>query len=93
MVAPKFRKTFLNVLALDGKDVREIDEKGSPLMDCRVVGKTNGVVIQTGVRIPYHSHYIKNIKEGSLLPLDIETARLAGVQLITQTNKTSINKE
>lgn len=79
MVAPRYKKTFLNVLALTGKDVREIDEYGSPLMNCRVIGKENGSIILEGVRIPYNSHYIAKLKEGSLLPLDLDTAILAGV--------------
>jgi hypothetical protein len=79
MVSAKHRNTFLYVRALDGKDVREIDEFGKPLMALRVVGKENGVVISSGVKLPYHSHYIAKLKEGMLLPEDSETAKLAGV--------------
>ena len=82
MVSPRFKTKLLWVLALDGKDVREIDENGKPLMDCRVVGKLNGVVIPEGVKLPYHTHYIAQLKDIMLLPLDVETAQLAGVAFI-----------
>lgn len=82
MVAPRNRNRLLRVRALPGKDVREIDTvTGSPLRDVRVVGKVQGEVIDDGVTLPYHSHYIAKIKDGSLLPLDSETAQLAGVPL------------
>lgn len=79
MPSPKYKNVMLWVLALDGKDVREIDENGRPLMEIRVVGKKDGVVIPEGVHVPYHSHYIARLKEGMLLPMDLETARHAGV--------------
>jgi hypothetical protein len=79
MPSPRFKNVTLFVLALDGKDVREIDENGKPLMDLRVVGKRNGKVLPDGVQIPYHSHYIARLKEGMLLPLDLATAQHAGV--------------
>ena len=79
MPSPRFKNVTLWVLALPGKDVREIDEQGKPLMALRVVGKTNHEVIAEGVRIPYHAHYIDNLKKGMLLPMDINTAQLAGV--------------
>lgn len=80
MVSPRFRNTTLWVLALDGKDIREIDENGRPLMTCRNVGKDDqNRVLDSGVQVPYHPHYIARIKEGMLLPLDLATAQLAGV--------------
>lgn len=80
MVSPRFRNTLLWVLALDGKDVREIDEHGKPLMSCRCVGKdSNGHVMLEGAKIAYHPHYIARLKEGMLLPMDLATAQLAGV--------------
>ncbi len=79
MPSPRLKNTTLFVLALDGKDVREIDENGKPLMDLRVIGKSHGVCLTEGVRIPYHSHYIARLKEGMLLPMDLATAQLAGV--------------
>lgn len=80
MVSPRFKNTTLWVLALDGKDVREIDETGRPLMTCRNVGKNeNNQVVDSGAKIPYHSHYIARLKEGMLLPMDLATAQLAGV--------------
>lgn len=79
MPSPKYKDVTLWVLALDGKDVREIDENGRPLMEIRVVGKTSGQIIPEGVRVPYHSHYIARLKEGMLLPMDLATAQLAGV--------------
>lgn len=76
---PRLHKRMLWVVALPGKDVREIDENGKPLMECRIVGKDGGAIISGGVMIPYHSHYIARLKEGMLLPMDLETAQLAGV--------------
>ena len=78
-MASRHKNTLLYVKALEGKDVHEIDERGMPLMACRTVGKDNGIVIDAGVLIPYHSHYIARLKEGMLLPMDLETAKLAGV--------------
>jgi hypothetical protein len=83
-VSPKFKNVFLNVLALDGKNVKEIDENGKPLLDLRVVGKSNKVVIPGGVRVPYSSYIVARLKEGSLLPVDAETAKLAGIPFKTQ---------
>lgn len=96
MVSPRFRKTTLWVLALDGKDVREIDELGKPLMTCRCVGKdASNTVMPEGVKIPYHSHYIARIKEGMLLPMDLATAQLAGVawnpDLVLQKDTSSVS--
>lgn len=51
----------------------------------RTVGKLynnttgNWDIIPEGVYIHYHPEYIKHLKERSLLPVDIETAILAGV--------------
>ena len=84
-VSPKFRNVFLHVLALDGKNVKEVDENGKPLLDLRVVGKSNRVVIPGGVRMPYCSYYIARLKEGSLLPVDAATAKLAGIPFKAQT--------
>jgi hypothetical protein len=79
-LAPKFKNTTLWVLALVGKDVREIDEFGKPLMNCRNVGKdVDNQVISSGSVIPFHSHYIARLREGMLLPMDFATAQHAGV--------------
>lgn len=86
MVSPKFQKTILYVRALPGKDVREISSDGKPLMALRVVGKENGEIISAGVRVPYHAHYIAKLKEGSLAPMDLATADLAGVPYPIITN-------
>ena len=80
MPSPRYKNVQLFVLALPDKDVREIDEQGRPLMACRMVGKQDGDVIPGGVKVPYHSHYIARLKEGSLLPMDKATATLAGVR-------------
>ncbi len=98
MVSPRFRNTTLWVLALDGKDVREIDENGKPLMTCRNVGKdSSNQVIDSGVKLPYHSHYIARLKEGMLLPMDLATAQLAGVawnpELVLQEDTSSPKKK
>jgi hypothetical protein len=85
MVSPRYKNVFLHVKAVDEADVREIDELGRPLQNLRVVGKENHVVIKEGVFVPYHSHYIARLKEKNssgqspLLPADLETAQLAGV--------------
>jgi len=78
-MAPRHKNTILRVLAVPHANVREIDEKGRPLMAFRIVGKKGLEVIPSGVQVPYHSHYIAKLKEGSLLPMDIQTAKLAGV--------------
>jgi hypothetical protein len=98
MVSPRFRKVTLWVLALDGKDVREIDELGKPLMTCRCVGKdASNSVIDSGAKVPYHAHYIARIKEGMLLPMDLATAQLAGVawnpDLVLQKDTSSSDKK
>jgi hypothetical protein len=80
MVAPKFRKTTLWVRAIDEAEVREIDENGRPLMALRRVGKDEfGDVMWQGQTVPYHPHYIAKLKEKVLLPMDQDTAILAGV--------------
>lgn len=92
MTSPKYRNVLLNVLAVDGKDVHEIDENGKPLMALRTVGKKAIVidpqhnqicyqVVPGGCSVPYHSYYVAKLKEGSLLATDQETASLAGVKL------------
>ncbi len=98
MVAPRFKNTTLWVLALDGKDVREIDETGRPLMTCRNVGKDeqNQVRLE-GSHVPYHPHYIARLKEGMLLPMDLATAQLAGVawnpDLVSKKDASSTKKQ
>lgn len=80
MVSPRHKNTILFVKALPDKQVREIDtDTGRPLMAMRFVGKDNGVIIEEGVKIPYHVHYIDQLKKGALLPVDVATAVLAGV--------------
>ena len=37
-------------------------------------------VISEGVMVSYHSFYIKELKDGALVPMDLKTAALAGVQ-------------
>lgn len=80
---------MLFVRAIGEANVREIDENGKPLLgtNCRFVGKVydkeNNTfeVSWSGVHIPYHSHYIARLKEGTLLPMDISTAILSGTRL------------
>lgn len=85
MVSPRFKNTMLWVKAKDNAEVREIDSFGRPLamttgMGFRNIGRdAEGNVIDEGVKIPYHSHYIARLKEGMLLPMDLATAQLAGV--------------
>ena len=92
MVSPKYKNKQLFVQAVPHANVREIDENGKPLMALRVVGKVaivdtenNSVeyqVLPEGVIIPYHWHYIAQLKEGSLVPMDLETAQLSGSNLL-----------
>ena len=78
-MAPKHKRTTLWVKALAEANVREIDQNGRPLMALRVIGKQNGEILPGGVQIPYHAHYIAELKRHSLIPMDIATAKLAGV--------------
>jgi|HubBroStandDraft_2_1064218.scaffolds.fasta_scaffold81289_2 hypothetical protein len=88
MVNRRYKDTFLYVRAIGEANVREIDEFGRPLLGakCRFVGKIyepdsdSFEVDWCGVYIPYHSHYIARLKEGTLLPMDAGTAILAGVR-------------
>jgi hypothetical protein len=85
-MAPKHKMISLWVKALAEANVREIDQQGKPLMALRVVGKQNGQVLPEGVQVPYHPHYIAEIKRQSLMPMDLQTAKLAGVHF-TETSK------
>jgi hypothetical protein len=38
-------------------------------------------IVEEGMRLPFHPEYIKHLKDGSLLPLNEETAVKAGVTL------------
>lgn len=72
----------LKVKATSQAKVREIDEVGRPLMSMRFVGYDNQFnIIDKGVEIPYHPHYISQLKLGTLLPMDLNTAQLAGIPL------------
>jgi hypothetical protein len=84
MVSPRYKNTKLHVIAVDGKECREIDENGKTIMDYRIVGKLQGKIIPEGVILPYHAHYINLLKQGSLLPVDQVTAKLAGVNWNTK---------
>lgn len=87
MIPTHKRKTqpLLFVKAVDGNMVREIDETGKPLMSMRFVGwDGEGNIIEAGVHIPYHVHYIAQLKQGSLVPMDLPTALLAGVRFNNQ---------
>jgi hypothetical protein len=46
-------------------------------------------IIEEGVTINFHREYIDYIKKGSLLAIDLETARRAGVTPHLQDNKTN----
>jgi hypothetical protein len=81
-LSKRYKDILLSVIATDMANVHEIDEQGRPLMEFRIVGKAGRQVIPEGVKVPYHAHYIARLKEGSLLPADIETARLAGVPFV-----------
>lgn len=82
MIAHKRKQPVLHVKAVYGSKVREIDESGKPLMSMRFVGyDADGNIIPEGVKITYHVHYISQLKQGSLLPMDALTAQLAGVRL------------
>lgn len=80
------RKTQPNlfVKAKEGCMVREIDETGKPLLSMRFVGYNGDDIITDGVNIPYHVHYINQLKLGMLIPMDLQTAQLAGVSLTNQ---------
>lgn len=78
----KRKDTFLFVRAVAQANVHEISEKGVPLMDFRIVGKEHGEIVLPGVMVPYHSHYVNKLKEGSLQAADLDTAKLAGVAFV-----------
>lgn len=78
-MTPKYKNRTLLVLAIPEADVREIDENGSPLRDVRYVGKDSEGNLGPAHCVPYHTHYIAKLKEGSLLAASLETAQLAGV--------------
>jgi hypothetical protein len=88
-MARKRVQPTLWVKAVPEASVREIDEFGRPLggQTCRMVGKSYNKetddftdIDQTGVDVPYHPMYITRLKEKALLPMDIQTAMLAGVR-------------
>lgn len=79
MLSPKYKNKTLFVLAVPEALVREIDEKGLPLRTFRHVGRdAQGDILSEGQVLPYHAHYIKLLKEGSLFAADLATAELAG---------------
>jgi hypothetical protein len=82
MASPRHKNTKLWVKAIEKADVREIDENGKPLMACMIVGKAGHTVLEEGQSVPYHSHYIARLKEGSLVAMDKQTAALAGTNWI-----------
>jgi hypothetical protein len=82
MVSPRHKNKVLHVLAVPHALVREVNERGEPLADFRHVGcDGHGKVKPEGQLLPYHKHYVAKLKEGSLLAVDLETAKLAGVPL------------
>jgi hypothetical protein len=50
-------------------------------------------VIEEGVTINFHREYIDYLKKGSLLALDLETAKRAGVTPYLQDNKINLIAE
>ena len=87
-MAKKRIQPTLWVKAVPEANVREIDEYGRPLNVgmCRYIGKSYSSededftnIDESGVDVPYHALYINRLKEKALLPMDIQTAMLAGV--------------
>jgi hypothetical protein len=79
MVAPRHKQATLWVKAVSL--VRHINpETGLPIKDMSFVGRdANFDVIPEGERVAYHSFYVNELKLKTLLPMDLETAQLAGV--------------
>lgn len=78
-MAPKHKQQILWVKAVSL--VRYVDtDSGRPIMDMNFVGRdANFDAIEEGVKLSYHSFYIKQLKDGALAPMDQQTAQLAGV--------------
>lgn len=78
-MSPKYKQETLWVKAKGV--VREIaTDTGLPLRNMRFVGRDiNFNVFPEGVVVGYHSFYIKQLKDGALIPMDLKTATLAGV--------------
>jgi hypothetical protein len=76
----------LHIKAIDAANVREIEPDGTILKDIRFVGKqfdneTNTwVPVSEGVVLPYSARLVNQLKLGTLIPADMETARIAGVK-------------
>jgi len=83
-MAPKHQQQILWVKAVSL--VRHIDTaSGEPLREMRFVGRdAKHDVLPNGERVSYHSFYINELKQGSLIPMDLPTAVLAGVQYLKE---------
>jgi hypothetical protein len=92
MPSPRYKNVKLFVIATDAH-VHEIDEQGKPLVEFRLIGKAGQSILAEGVVVPYHWHYIAKLKEGSLLPGDAATAKLAGVPFIPKEVVSVIEKK
>jgi hypothetical protein len=79
MRGPKFKKETLFVKAVGA--VRHIDvDTGLPVMNMMFVGRDDNLEVKPeGEIISYHSHYINELKLGTLEAMDVKTAKLAGV--------------
>jgi hypothetical protein len=78
----KRKQTTLHVKAVH--PVRYIDtDTGEIVKDMSFVGLDADLeIIPEGVTVGYHSYYIQEIKNKSLLAMDVETAKLAGVPFV-----------
>jgi len=92
MISPK---RVLWVKATTSVNVREIDSTtGSPMIqgNIRFVGKDEVSpgqfeILLEGQKVLYHSYYIKELREGGLLPMDKETASVSGTIFLDNMSK------
>jgi hypothetical protein len=79
MRGPKFKKLLLHVRAVGA--VKHIDtDTGLPLYNMMFVGRDENLEPRPeGEIVAYHSYYINELKLGTLLPMNLETATLAGI--------------
>jgi hypothetical protein len=95
---------LLKVMAVETANVHELNEHGMPFRTgaIRLVGKTYNPATNSyqvnpeGCQVLYHPHYVKCLKEQTLLAIDIETARACGVPLFSPSvavQTTSNNKD
>jgi hypothetical protein len=82
------KQQFLHVVAVENANVREVEPNGAVLTDIRFIGKQFNsntkefLVLPEGVVLPYSARLVAQLKLGTLIAGDQETARLAGVKFI-----------